>query len=775
MKSNINILSNIYMRTDEPLFKDTVFLKQVRGRKALLNLSPPNATNVKLTQAQIQQRDTPTVCSHKCNVNKEQTYGVVVVNNQDEISCRCEHSDCQNYDKCMLQPYSKIITRTQKPQKDVTIVEKQELEFDLLGSDLQNPEIDDIFALLNPPKEDTLPQKVNIEPENKIEEDIIDDNIYEELDSPQVLIESKITEKIMVNSASGTGKTYTLIKRLEYIILNNSVDDLKNILVLCSTKNNKQFIEDAILEKVLSKEFPIEAKDIFISTISFFSDNYFNSFEENETDSIDEKLKNVIELCNEKNLSNIEYFMLDELQDFVNYKAFIVLNILKSIKCGYLLLGDNVQAIYDYSAYDVDYFLINSNKFYNMLSKELSSDLKKYEFKENIRQKSNDKLSTLSSNIREALITQNEPNRIIEKEFEAFEVERIEVEKFIPTINEGEKVLILCKNNGEVEWVSTALHKNKINHTVYRNEQTREFSKFIALVLWDYYNDIIEQDLFLMRYMDRVNNDRNEALTLFNSLLKFSKSSNDEIDTEQNFIIKKELIEAIESPKEIPKELSASKDCNLIVSLIDNSKGLEVDNVYLSVIKPTELAKENKLAYVAVTRAKKEFTLVNFAKSLNFIYPKCNSFRVANLSSTYRKCQYISFGDDIDNKSFVTGDYLDIVLAQEYINNINIHDEVELILEKNNYIVYHIKLIGQETSRKIGEINQSALEDIQNIVDYKKKSYVSMPKRISGIYISNIITIPPNIIHENTTNQSNSFEFLLGVKISGFASLDWKY
>lgn len=776
MKSNINIISNIYKRADNSMTKDLDFIKQVRGREALLKLAPPNSNDINLTQSQISQRDTPTICSHKSNITKEQTYGVVVVNNQDEISCRCEHSDCTNYSECTKLPYSKIITRNQKPKKIVTVTNKQELNFEFLGVDLENPQIDDIFAQPKLPEEQpTIPQKININPENKIEEiaSILDENIFEKIHDSQAIIEGEITHEIMINSPAGTGKTYTVIKRLEHIILNNLVDDFKNILVLCSTNYTKKTIENAILEKTISKEFPIEVKNIYIATIDYFSNNYFTDFAKNKNDTITTKLKNVIGLCNDGNLRNIEYFIVDELQDFVNYQALIVLNILTSIKCGYLLLGDNVQALYDYNANDLENYSINSADFYKTLFKELSSDLKKYELIENKRQQSNETLSTLTANIRKALstlLTDDKPNRIIEKEFNEFVTKKIDLEQFFPTINKGESVAILCKNIGEIEWISSALHKNKIDH-ITQNKTTREFSKIIALVLWDYCYEEIEQDLFLMRYIDRVNNDKHEALTFFNALLNFSQNNYDET---LNSINKNDLIKAMHSDKDIPNELSANKKCNLILTTIAKAKGLEVDDAYLSVIKPTDLAEENKIAYIAVTRAKNDLNLVKFKKQPRFSYPSSENSRVANLNWSYGSCQGISIGDDIDNQSFITGDYFDVILSQEYINNnINIHDEVELIFDKNKYIVCHVKLIDDEkVYQNIGTIEQKSFYEIESIIIYKKTNSKKMPKRIYNIFISNIITLPQNIIRENYPTQFTDSKFSLGVKISGWAVLE---
>lgn len=781
MKSNINITSNIYVRTDDAISYDKAFLKQVRGRTALLGLYPTNASNNNLTKSQLAQCDMPTVCSHTCNKNNHQTHGIIVVDDQNEWSCRCEHTECSEYTTCMIDPYAKIIKRDEKSQEitqETDEIEKEELNFEYLDIDANGNKIDNIFSLPNENSTQNLTQDTtqNITQEIEPIKQTILTNTFEKLEDYSPTIESEITQKIFVNSAPGTGKTYTVIKRLEHIILNNLVDDFESILVLCFNQSSQKIIKNEILKKIESGEYPSTAKNINIFKINTFVSNYLIdiSYDKFKAMTQNEQIEYYINLCNKNNLSKFQYLIIDELQDIVNYRAFIVLNILDSIDCGYLLLGDNCQSIYDYSSSDYQKFSMNSIEFYKTLYQYLSADVKRYELVNNIRQIDNEILSNISFNIRDALLQNNDENikNTIEKELNAFDVQNTDVDKFIPAIDENKSVVILCRNNGEVEWVSSALHRNKVNHILSKDENAKEFSKSIALVLWDYCNEIIEQDVFLMRYMDRVNDDKTEALNLYTALLKFSK--NDELYKVENHINKSELLQAMFTKNDIPIELSANKNCNITLSTIHKSKGQEFDVVYLSVGKPTELTEENRITYVAITRAKTELKLVKFKKTLRFSYPKSNSMRVANLNWAYGSCQGISIGNDVDNKSLITGDYFQVLSTQEYINNnISIHDNVELILENGKYVIYHVKLVdGVKTHQNIGNISQFAFNDIRSIVNYKSNSYGKMPKRIYNIYISNIITIP-HFTTQNAPTQFDESKFSLGVKISGLADLEW--
>src|SRR5690606_17749119 len=65
---------------------------------------------------------------------------------------------------------------------------------------------------------------------------------YVEISDPNLITTADINSKILVNAAPGSGKTYTAIKRLEYIIKNQKVENYSEILVLVYTNAAKNEI-----------------------------------------------------------------------------------------------------------------------------------------------------------------------------------------------------------------------------------------------------------------------------------------------------------------------------------------------------------------------------------------------------------------------------------------------------------------------------------------------------------------------------------------------------
>lgn len=799
MKSNINIASNVYVRNGNSMSTDEAFLKQVRGRKALYNLVPANAPTTMLTKTQITQRDMPTHCKHKSNSNNEQTHGLILSNGNYEWACRCEHTDCEEYNSCMQNQFSKTYNRTPFEKEDITPLEvKPNLAFKYLGvvynSDvLDTPDdatdMEDIFEIDDTPILENTIETDDYNYDTTTLTQLSDE--FVQITDQSVIIESDFNEHILVNAGPGTGKTYTVIKRLEYIISNNMINDYECVAVLCYTKTASKVIKARLLEKIVAGELPPEAKNIYICTIDSFATAYLSAVEDTKYNKMNynQRIEHFIKTATKENLNIFEYFIIDELQDIVNHRATMVINILNSIDCGYLLLGDKCQAIYDYSANDLSNYAMNSVEFYEKLYGSLSNNVKKYELTINWRQKNNSFLN-LTTNTRKSLLDGDMTlmKYAINQELKNIPTESLTVEEFRPIVEKDSKTAVLCRTNGEVEWVSSTLRNNNIPHTTTRENEQLHFDKSIAIILWDYDDDLINKDIFVMRYLDRIKDDEVLAIELFDALLEFSK-------TKETFLSKEELLQAMHSATAIPEILSSNNNFNLVVSTVHKAKGQEFDIVYYNmhtfskyikddtnkkskakkkktVFTDKEIFEETRIFYVAATRCRNDFKLIKFKSPLKLVNNIKDSSRIANLNWSYNTCKGVSIGNDIANESTIMGDYYTVISAQDYINTkIKINDRVELILQKGKYIVKHV---NNSKYYSLGYLTDEATEDIRATINHRKNSF-NLPNRIYDIYVSDIITIPQHIISDSVPVQLKKSKLSLGICISGLSRLDWRY
>ena len=81
------------------------------------------------------------------------------------------------------------------------------------------------------------------------------------------VIKADINEKIIVNAPPGTGKTYTVSKKIEYIVKNKIVP-LDSILIICFSRSAVKEIKDRIEINEDDKEkITIRTIDSFCSWI----------------------------------------------------------------------------------------------------------------------------------------------------------------------------------------------------------------------------------------------------------------------------------------------------------------------------------------------------------------------------------------------------------------------------------------------------------------------------------------------------------------------------
>jgi hypothetical protein len=128
----------------------------------------------------------------------------------------------------------------------------------------------------------------------------------------------------------------------------------------------------------------------------------------------------------------------------------MTLKILSAIHCGYLLLGDPCQAIYDYDCYTSE--SINSTEFYKRLDSLLPSNALRYELSSNRRQ--SESLSQHSDALRAALLKLNKAtaiNEFFQHRISEYPSDRSIPDKFTGLTQTG-TTAILTRSNGEAEW-----------------------------------------------------------------------------------------------------------------------------------------------------------------------------------------------------------------------------------------------------------------------------------------------------------------------------------
>jgi len=765
MKTNITIASNVFTRADSDIRRDPNFVAQVIGRPALQKLKNQyggSFSGVRLSTWQEKMYSEDKGCS--LARNGEKTHGLVRKDGRLVWEGRCEYALCPRFNQCSETAH---FTRSVTDRSEIVEREVDPLTYEWLGN------IEELFeaeVTQEQPPEEVAPPEVVIEDVKAF----VSQDEYEKIDNPTRITEDSIVSKVLVNAAPGSGKTYTVIRRLEHIIRNRLVDDFSSILVLVYTNAAKNEILSRLEAGVLDGTLPYSAKSIDICTFDSLATSYLATI---ETQFAHLDYNGRIKLFNEKFLaedfSNFEYVIVDELQDLVNERAKMVLNILGALNGGYLLLGDKCQAIYDYDCHGGDN--VSSVEFYKRLDELLPNDVKKYELVGNQRQV--DRLATISDNLRCALLGFDPPdaNELIADELKYIRVID-SVERFdFRSITK--RTAILCRNNGEAEYVSHLLHKKGVPHTLLRSVgQATSLHRFVADCLWDYHADTrITRPVFTERYCARVSDDEKTASEVFDALSETVYE-----DVKEAIEIEK-LAQALNKPAaKLPASLLNEDNTLLTVSTIHKAKGREFDTIFLLDSGFTPVAdntEESRVWYVGCTRAKTDLykltkTSLYLKRSSTYSprWMQLNNHRVRWTQRLLSHCRNIVLGLPMDftEAGFVKGDFSTALKRQEYIaTEVKVGDDVNVELVNGKYQVRHKEHV-------VGYLSDDMFSQLLTIVRESNPSS-GAPPYLSSVYVSNIVTVTPIRFPDGVVPYFRESRFWLGLELTGFPKIDWHY
>ncbi|MBP1547063.1 MAG: macro domain-containing protein [Oscillospiraceae bacterium] len=770
-KPNININPNIYIRSNEYATHDIGYVKHITGHGLLKSLREKISPIVPVRLSALQEqiiKESETCCYVK---NGQQTHGIA--KNPDGTylwSNRCEKSDCYLYEKCMASENARCIKRNDVISVDIQPEIEEIFNLEQLGITINNGSID--YS-----RKDTIEIQENNFSDYQIVSDaqpelkLTDGNEYECIGEPDAIIEASIDSHIILNSGPGTGKTYTIVQRLIYI-LSNQLCPADDIYILCYTRSAKKVIVDKINDAIAEGVIPVSAQNICILTF----DSYATYFLMDIKDQIEEDFSKLdyndrIRLFNkyitEEDFKPVGYFIIDEIQDLVNERAKMVLNIIRYLDCGFLLAGDRCQAIYDYEA--ENNATISSVEFYQQLEAMFPDDIERYELVGNRRQCS--ELASEAAKMRDVLLNyqdnrkQNKyANTMIEQYKESGNIEQY-IKEMCSAPNES--TAILCRSNGEAEYISSLLFRNKIPHDINRGVNNhRPLSKWIADVFWDFCGTEMLKNDFVERVQFRTSTEY-DGEYLWSLICKLLQQEN------AMSVSMKKLIYALSLTNELPSEFF-EKENKLVVSTIHKAKGSEFEKVILidsNIELSNRDSEEARVRYVAITRPKSKLVAMDknkvfFGKSSTGRPIQTKRYFCYRTKNIYCESIPVGYSKDISDPSFVQGDFYESLDSQLYIiNNVEVFDSLKAVRlpSGKTFSIFH-------NDHHIGNFSKDMYDEIFYGIHSTDFKY-NMPVELSDFYVKAITT---QIISEYSDEISNEFQhskICYGIQVSGMAKL----
>lgn len=576
----------------------------------------------------------------------------------------------------------------------------------------------------------------------------------------ETVIQSSVDKRILVNAGPGTGKTWTLIERIIYLIQEGV--DPETIQVLCFSRAAVDVVRQRMNEAIEQNRVDINSSKVDIRTFDSFASQLLywvqnsdygeiSTSQKIESLTYDERIRKFIDVLKAEPqlIEQCSHLIVDEVQDLVLSRAEMVIEIIKQLpaESGVTLFGDACQAIYDYQ---VDEGL-GSTGFYNCIQKR--GDFKCYSFTKNYRQIS--ELQEYCSHYRDAILANDIVlcKKSVEKlsedlpECTVAKITNFQEDTLDFLTNTG-NLGILTRSNAQALMISSVFRKKNISHVVQRRLSEDAISGWVALLFnqasMRYYNEEDFVNAFEENctcYMDTVNpHEIWEALS-------------DTYSATTGRLSVKNLLVSIKSKGKCKGLFTEAPDSKITISTIHRSKGREYDAVILLddlLSEETDVPEEHRVNYVALSRAKSRMHKVSFENAYfrtledRRCYSVGTSFKSGNPGNHYLRSFEIGKNSDFIKTSyafnsevqrFIRSKTKELIGKEVYLTREKVHSDgtvtYQLILRENDMI---LASTSQDFSYDLCE----AIRETKNLPSFARIYEQLYPTRFSGIYITDV-------------------------------------
>lgn len=576
------------------------------------------------------------------------------------------------------------------------------------------------------------------------------------------IINSDIESRILVNAGPGTGKTHTVIERLKFLAKKEDDISPEGVFVLCFSRSAVRVINDRLDAAIKTREIPLTAKQFNIATFDSFA-TWFLREDDSKFDfsglNYDERISRFISLFkrNPADLQNvIDYLIIDEVQDLVGVRATLVKTLLEHVMHGFLLLGDECQAIYDYQITDPDE--MNAAKLYEWVEKYFGQNLREYELTHNHRNEG--RIGDSLKELRAAMLFRpfNGQKSATEELFNLYNLNDMDVDEILECCaNTNETQAILSWSNGDAYRQSSDLYSmvNKsFDHRILTGARRLSYRREIVDILAGYTNPNISYRKFLeLAKAKNINEDA--AQSLWEGFSKVLDDDALEIDL-------KALRSLMVSERRVADVLLCPETATLTISTIHKAKGKEYDTVLINRSGEISKGDDVKVYYVAMTRAKNE--LVIKPRISRHQDRRMESGRFVEINQGKIKRLELGIDDDIDPIGFIAGD--NVEKRQEYIAScVKQGDPIKVSKRGGKYYIVH-------EGRYIGEVRPEIFRDWKHKEPYQRwtQTYrLSDFTDFEDLFVSDVVTIVNIKLDSRIPGEYKKCGFWYGIEFCGYA------
>lgn len=678
--STVALQSNIYPVIEEFPYYDKQFLHAIHD-PVLLQLYHDRYTGYYgLTPLQEEER---TYAIH-CMYAEEGDYpwGTVLTDAGERVVCKCENYACRYYAECRPDAKTFIPEKADTPAVSVRISKPADTErastdemdaFNAAFYEKTNVASAQAVQDASRSFEEISSQAVTESEysdfsfdfdedfwEQKDEWSDVDDNEAKDglerddaAERDSEAIESTPTEeqlrvitlpssnRSIVSAGPGTGKTFTLIEKLKYMLQEQGIPS-EDILVLSFSRAAVSVIEERLMAAVHNGRLTAPWQSLDIRTFDKFATWILYQGAQIKPESVPEpfllgaddipKLDYDQRIIAARNLvanwtglfDGVSHVFIDETQDLVSPRADLVLAILENLpeECGFTLLGDSCQAIYDYGIYSG---WGKGRKKKGISSADMIRRIEegftpiKLELTVNHRTKVT--LPYSLDVLRHSLLTEDGEGArdAVDEVAGAYEgkvadIREIDKREIESAVSEG-TLGILARYNGEALYVSSLLRNKSIAHRLRQAGRNEYISRIVADVFYDYEQDTIDKREFVAKAMAASGHSEEECVSAWYDLIEPCRNN-----MGSRYLVEDLLQALISSSKRSAFFVSEPECGSITVGTIHSAKGREFDTVWLAKDDLVHIAQsrdvdECKVGYVALSRPRRRLDLIQISAS----------------------------------------------------------------------------------------------------------------------------------------------------------------
>lgn len=607
-------------------------------------------------------------------------------------------------------------------------------------------------------------------------------------------------KRLLVEAGPGTGKTHCLVKRLEFLVDKEELIAGSQILVL-------SFSVAAVAE-VKSRIKVAVDRDGVTDDILFTQVRTFDSFashfiieilgRESLTGGYEERITKATDLMANDDkakeiLQKYQHIMVDEIQDLVGARAEMTWQLLDKADCGFTILGDSAQGIYDFQI-DNEKNAMTSTDFLDKVHSIFPDLDNSIVFEKNYRILGNQKLERISKKGRNLILSDRKMAAVyLFDEYQTLDSLGEISNLSLPENFSNNRSCFLCRDNGQVYRLASSLKRMNVPFRIQKRQDEKNVPSWVGWLFFGWESTNIRRQEFIKLSEDRLKNQKWDPEDLWFLLLRMTHQSKNIRILDLNLLRRALKTDAIFPEAELPQKNE------IVLSTIHRSKGREFDRVAVVIGDDPEIEEaidseqplvhkdaedEMRVLFVALTRARSELYRLEAGNRYGLHSNDLDRW----VEAPYRWSQHgpwrplrgfeAGHEGDIDIHSYVSKKHYtsdEIYENQERIRNLSYGDCVTLNFNHTeNWVpVYDIYVRLDDKDVSIGTTDRRFGDALCQSIS--GSSVKKVPHQIKDLWIRDIVTEVGDAGMKDIPRDLLSSCLWTGVRIMGIGSCsDWR-